>query len=110
MEQEASRGAKDATTARNRRKAHRGAQSTCASGRVKSGDVDPVPPVRWCSIHGSGSFTEVRKGYPEGRMGRGMARLACLRWSWLARPLAPRSQGEVQRTRAQVGSAARGGV
>jgi hypothetical protein len=43
---EASRGAKDATRARNRRKAHRGARSTCAGGRVKSGDVDPVPPVR----------------------------------------------------------------
>jgi hypothetical protein len=40
--QEASRGAKDATRARNRRKAHRGARSTCAGGRVKSGDVDPA--------------------------------------------------------------------
>jgi hypothetical protein len=44
--QEALHGAKDATSARNRRKAHRGARSTCAGGRVKSGDVDPVPPVR----------------------------------------------------------------
>jgi hypothetical protein len=46
MAQEASRGAKDATSARNRRKAHRGARSTCADGQVKSGDVDLVPPVR----------------------------------------------------------------
>jgi hypothetical protein len=44
--QEASRGAKDADSARNRRKAHHGARSTCAGGRVKSGDVDPVSPVR----------------------------------------------------------------
>jgi hypothetical protein len=46
MAQEASRGAKDATSARNRRKAHRGARSTCAGDRVKSDGVDPVSPVR----------------------------------------------------------------
>jgi hypothetical protein len=46
MAHEALRGAEDATSARNRRKAHRGARSTCAGGRVKSGDVDPVSPVR----------------------------------------------------------------
>jgi hypothetical protein len=46
MAQEASRGAKDAIGAPNRRTAYRGARSTCASGRLKSGDVDPVPPVR----------------------------------------------------------------
>jgi hypothetical protein len=44
--QGASRGAKDATRARNRRKTHRGARSTCAGGRVKSVDVDSVPPTR----------------------------------------------------------------
>jgi hypothetical protein len=44
--QEASRGAKDATCARHQRKAYRGARSTCAGGRLKSGDVDLVPPVR----------------------------------------------------------------
>jgi hypothetical protein len=43
---EASWGAKDATSARNRRKAHRGARSTCVGGRVKSSDVDPVSLVR----------------------------------------------------------------
>jgi hypothetical protein len=43
---ESSRGAKDTTSARNRRKAHRGARSTCADSRVKSGDIDPVSPVR----------------------------------------------------------------
>jgi hypothetical protein len=46
MAQEASRGVKDATSASNRREAHRGAQSTCTDGRVKSGDVDPVSPTR----------------------------------------------------------------
>jgi hypothetical protein len=44
--QGASQGVKDATRARNRRKAHRGARSTCAGGRVKSGEVDSVSPVR----------------------------------------------------------------
>jgi hypothetical protein len=44
--QEASRGAKDAIGARNRRTAYRGARSTCDGDRLKSGDVDPVSPVR----------------------------------------------------------------
>jgi hypothetical protein len=44
--QGASRGAKKSTRARNRRKTYRGARSTYAGGRVKSGDVDPVPPAR----------------------------------------------------------------
>jgi hypothetical protein len=44
--QGASWGVKDATRARNRRKAHRGARSTCAGGRVKSGEVDSMSPVR----------------------------------------------------------------
>jgi hypothetical protein len=43
---EASWGAKDAIGARNRRTTYRGAQSTCDSGRLKSGNVDPVSPVR----------------------------------------------------------------
>jgi hypothetical protein len=44
--QEASRGAKESTRARNRRKTHRGARSMYVGGRVKSDDVDPVSPVR----------------------------------------------------------------
>jgi hypothetical protein len=44
--QKASRGAKDATGARNRRMAYRGARSTCDGDRLKSGDVDPASPVR----------------------------------------------------------------
>jgi hypothetical protein len=44
--QGASWGAKETTRARNQRKTHRGARSTCVGGRVKSGDVDPVSPAR----------------------------------------------------------------
>jgi hypothetical protein len=42
----ASRDAKDATGARNRRMAYRGARSTCEGGRLKSSDIDPASPVR----------------------------------------------------------------
>jgi hypothetical protein len=86
--QGASRGAKDATRARNGRKTHRGDLSTYVGGRVKSSELDLVPPARFSSIPGSGSFTEARRGYPEGRTGRGMARVAGLRWLGLERPLA----------------------
>jgi hypothetical protein len=44
--QGASWSAKESTRARNRRKTHRGARSTYAGDLVKSGDVDPVSPVR----------------------------------------------------------------
>jgi hypothetical protein len=46
MAQGASRDAKDATGARNRRMAYRGALSTCNGGRVKYDDVDPGSPAR----------------------------------------------------------------
>jgi hypothetical protein len=59
--QGASRDAKDVIGARNRRMTYRGARSTCDGGRLKSGDVDPASPARYCSILGSGSFTEVRR-------------------------------------------------
>jgi hypothetical protein len=61
---------------------------------VKSGEVDPVSPARYSSIPGSGSFTEARRGYLEGRTGRGMARVARLRWSGLGRLLARRAQSD----------------
>jgi hypothetical protein len=44
--QKASRGAKESTRARNRRKTQSGARSTYAGGWVKSGDVDPASPAR----------------------------------------------------------------
>jgi hypothetical protein len=59
---------------------------------VKSDDIDPVSPARWSSIPGPGSFTGARRGYPEGRTGRGMARVAGLWWYGLGRPLARRAQ------------------
>jgi hypothetical protein len=59
MAQGASRNVKDAIGTRNRRMAYHGARSTCDGDRLKSSDVDPVPPVRYSSIPGSGSFTEV---------------------------------------------------
>jgi hypothetical protein len=73
---------------------YRGARSTCDDGRLKSGDVDLASPVRYCSILGSGSFTEVRRSYPKGRMGWRMAGLAGLRWSWLVQPLVRGSLGK----------------
>jgi hypothetical protein len=110
MSQGASRDVKEAIGIRNRQTAYRGAWSTCDGSQLKSRDVDPASPVRYCSILGSGSFTEVRRSYPKGQTGRKMAGLAGLRWSWLARPLARRSLGKYRRTRARAGSGARGGV
>jgi hypothetical protein len=92
--QGASRGAKDATRARNQRKTHRGARSTYAGGRVKSGEVNLVSPARYSSIPGSGSFTEARRGYLAGRTGRVKARVAGLWWLGLGWPLARRAQSD----------------
>jgi hypothetical protein len=79
--QGASRGANESTRARNRRITHRGARSTFAGGRVKSGDLDPASPARQSSIPRSGSFTEARRIYSKGWTGLGMALLAGLRLS-----------------------------
>jgi hypothetical protein len=65
---------------------HRGARSTLASGRVKSGDRELASPARQSSIPHSGSFTEARKVYSEGRTRLGEALLAGLRrrvFGWL---------------------------
>jgi hypothetical protein len=78
----------------NRRKTHRGARSMYAGGRVKSGEVNLVSPVRYSSIPGSGSFTEARRGYPACQTGRGKARVAGLRWLGLGWPLARRAQSD----------------
>jgi hypothetical protein len=90
----ASRGAKDSTLARNRRKTHYGARSTYAGDLVKSGDADPVSPARESLIPGSGSFTETRGDSLEGRTWRGMARLAGLRRWVLGWPLARLAQSK----------------
>jgi hypothetical protein len=96
--------------ARNRRITHRGARSTFAGGRVKSGDLDPASLASQSSIPRSGSFTEARRVSLEGWTGLGMAMLAGLRWRVLGRPLARRLQGKLRRSRAPVRSRARGGV
>jgi hypothetical protein len=106
----ASLGANESTHARNRRITHRGARSTFADGRVKSGDLDPASPVRQSSIPRSGSFTEARRIYFEGWTGLGMALLAGLQWRGIGRPLARRLQGKLRRSLAPVRSRARGGV
>jgi hypothetical protein len=59
---------------------YRGARSTLAGGRVKSGDRELASPARQSSIPLSGSFTEARRVYSEGRTGLGEALLAGLRW------------------------------
>jgi hypothetical protein len=110
MAQGASRDAKDAIGTKNRRMAYCGAWSTCDDDRLKSGDVDPAPLVRYSSIPGSGSFTEVCRSYPEGRTGWGVAGLAGLRWSWLGRLQAHCSLGKRRRTCARAGLGTRGGV
>jgi hypothetical protein len=81
----ASRGANESTRARNRRITHRGARSTFAGGRVKSGDLDPLSLVRQSSIPRSGSFTEARRVYSKGWTGLGMALLAGLWWRGIGR-------------------------
>jgi hypothetical protein len=41
--------------------AYRAARSMCDDDRLRSGDVDPAPPVRYSSIPSSGSLTEVHR-------------------------------------------------
>jgi hypothetical protein len=109
-ERGASWGANESTRSRNRRITHRGAWSTFAGGRVKSGDLDPASPVRQSSIPRSGSFTEARRIYSKGWTGLGMALLAGLRWRGIGRPLARRLQGKRWWSLAPVRSRVRGGV
>ena len=65
-----------------------------AGGRVQSGDLDPVSPVRQSSIPRSGSFTEARRVSLVGQTGLGKARLAGLRRWVLGRPLARCAPGK----------------
>jgi hypothetical protein len=60
---------------------------------VKSGDRDLASSARQSSIPRSGSVTEARKVYSQGRTGLGKALLAGLRWRGIGRPLARRARG-----------------
>jgi hypothetical protein len=46
----------DAVGIRNRRMAYRVARSTCDGGRLKTGDVNPASPLRWCLVCGLGEL------------------------------------------------------
>jgi hypothetical protein len=89
----ASQDVKQSTRARNRRMTYRGARSTLAGGRVKSGDRELASPARQSSIPRSGSFTEARRVYSVGRTGLGEALLAGLRWRGIGWPRACRARG-----------------
>jgi hypothetical protein len=89
----ASRDVKQSTRARSRRMTYRGARSTLAGGRVKSGDRELASPARQSLIPLSGSFTEARRVYSEGRTGLGEALLAGLRWRGIGWPRARRARG-----------------
>jgi hypothetical protein len=74
---------------------YRGAQSTLASGRVKSDDRELASPARQSSIPRSGSFTEACTVHSEGRTRLGEALLAGLRWRVFGWPRARRARGNV---------------
>ena len=57
---------------------YRGARSTLADGRVKSGDRELASPARQSSIPRSRSFTKACTVYSEGRTRLGKALLAGL--------------------------------
>jgi hypothetical protein len=71
---------------------YRGAWSTLAGGRVKSGDRELASPARQSSIPRSGSFTEARRVYSEDWKGLGKALLSGLRWRGIGWPRARRAR------------------
>jgi hypothetical protein len=75
--------------------AHRVTRSSCASGRAKSGNVNPGPPAMWISVQGLGEL----HGVP-GRLAEGLDGVAedwscrsTVAWAWAAAgtPCAERS-------------------
>jgi hypothetical protein len=72
---------------------HRGARSTLAGGRVKSGDRELASPARQGLIPHSGSVTEARRVYFEGQTRLGETLLAGLRWRVFGWPRARRARG-----------------
>jgi hypothetical protein len=91
--QGAPRDVKQSTRARNQRMTYRGARSTLAGGRVKSGDRELASSARQSSIPRSGSFIEARRVYSEGWTGLREALLAGLRWRGIGWPRARRARG-----------------
>jgi hypothetical protein len=72
---------------------YRGARYMLAGGRAKSGDHELASPVRQSSIPRSGSFTEARRVYSEGRTELGETLLAGLRWRGIGWLRARRARG-----------------
>jgi hypothetical protein len=72
---------------------YRGARSTLADSRAKSGDRELASPARQSSIPRSGSFTEACRVYSKGRTGLGEELLAGLRWRGIGWPRARRARG-----------------
>jgi hypothetical protein len=72
---------------------YRGARSTLAGGRVKSGNRELASPTRQSSIPRSGSFTEAHRVYSMGQKRLREALLAGLRWRGIGWPRARRARG-----------------
>jgi hypothetical protein len=72
---------------------YRGARSTLAGSRVKSGDRELASPARQSSIPHSGSFTEAHRVYSMGWTGLGEALLVGLWWRGIGWPSARRARG-----------------
>jgi hypothetical protein len=68
-------------------------RSTFTGDRVKSGDRGLASPARQSPSPCSGSFTEARTVYSEGRERLGKALLAGLRWWGIGWPRARRARG-----------------
>ena len=85
-------------------------RSTHSGGVVNSGDRGLASPAKQTSIPRSGSFTEARKVYSEGRTRLGEALLAGLRWWGIGWLRARRARGKRRWFRAPVRSSVRGGV
>jgi hypothetical protein len=72
---------------------YRGARSTLAGSRAKSGDRELSSLARQSLIPRSGSFTEARRVYSVGQTGLGEALLADLQWQGIGWPRARRARG-----------------
>jgi hypothetical protein len=67
--------------ATNCKTAHRVARSTHGDGRMKSGDGNPVPPVKWCSVQGLRKIYRATESWPRNWIGWRWAGVAGPRWA-----------------------------